>query len=114
MKRICYFAVIPQLPGRAPNNLHYADEKNELFLGPHVRLSGLSSMAYIETESLARQYAEGCVPIFQKRYGGGASLEVILCEATECKGLIKKIAKDSEIIRKRIATGNFVSNKPPS
>jgi hypothetical protein len=89
------------------------EEKNELYVGPHVRLCGFSGMAHIETESLAQTYAEAIAPIFQKRYGNGTTLEVGYWETSMNKKTILRIEKDSAIIKKRLATNNFASNKSP-
>lgn len=89
------------------------EEKNELYVGPHVRLCGLTGMAHIETESLARQYAEAIAPIFQKRYGSGTTLKIGYCETSMNKKTIQRIEMDSTIIKKRLATNNFSSNKKP-
>ena len=88
-------------------------EKNELYVGPHVRLCGFSGMAHIESESLAQKYAEAIAPIFQKRYGNSTSLKVVSLDAGMNKKVVLRIAKDSEIIKKRLAANNFVSNKAP-
>ena len=69
-------------------------------------------MAHIDSESLARAFAEACTPFLQKRYG----IETMLMiesrwEISERDKILKQIQDDSEIIRKRLATGNFSPNK---
>jgi hypothetical protein len=113
MGRIKYFYVVPHLEKHAPSSLFASEAKGELFLGPHVRLSGLSGMAHLESESLALQYAEVCAPVLQKRYGHETTLEVDSWDAMESKKLRATIKKHSSIVRKRIATGNLASNKAP-
>jgi hypothetical protein len=113
LMRIIYFGVQPRLPGRAPTTLLHAEEHDELFLGPHVRLTSFDGMACIESESLAHQYAEGCTLILQKRYGEDTTLEVISCREREGKKLAERISRDSAIVRTRIATNNFVPNRSP-
>lgn len=111
--RITYFGVQPRLDKKPPKTLMHADQYCELFLGPHVRLTSFDGMACIETESLARQYAESCTSILQKRYGSNTTLEIIRCEEQEKKKLIERICMDSKIIRTRITTNNFIPNKSP-
>ena len=113
MQRIIFFVVQPRLPGKTPITLLHTDEFNELFIGPHVRLTSYDGMACIETEALAQQYAGGCSAIMQKRYGSNTRLEVISCEEIGGKKLTDRISRDSAIVRIRIATGNFVPNKNP-
>ena len=113
MQRVTYFSVKPILSRRASISLFVQDDKGELFLGPHVRLCGHIGMAHIESESLAQQFAEACSPTLQKRYGADTILEVHTWEGRESKALAQRIQRDSEIIRKRLSTGNFISNKTP-
>lgn len=113
MQRITYFAIKPQLPREAPNSLFVQDQRDELFLGPHVRLCGQIGMAHIESAILAHQFAEACTPFLQKRYGKETKLEVVSWESTEDRKLAIRIQKDSEIIRKRLVAGNFAPNKAP-
>lgn len=113
MRRITYFAIKPQLPQPAPISLFAQDDRDELFLGPHVRLCGFIGMAHIESAILAHQFAEACTPPLQKRYGNETKLEVVSWEAIEDKKLAGRIQKDSEVIRKRLATGNFIPNRAP-
>jgi hypothetical protein len=117
MEQFAYYGIKPNLPKNAPKTLFVQEEKNELFLSPHVRLCGFPGMAHIESEALAHQYAEACAPIFQKRYGVDASLVVsafeLLGKGKSYERLVQRIKKDSEIIRKRLATGNLAPNKAP-
>lgn len=107
-----YYAIKPTLPGRASITLHYQDEHDEIYLGPHVRLSGMSGMAHIESRELAEEFAEACVPRLQKRYGAETRVEVVQCRATSTKALAKRIEKDTHIVKQRLATGNLAPNKP--
>lgn len=113
MRRVTYFTIEPHLPVRAPISLFIQDEKNELFLSPHVRLCGFPAMAHIESESLAQRFAEACTPRLQKRYGNETTLEVLSWEATEDKKLLERIRRDTDLIRKRLDTGNLAPNKAP-
>ncbi|KXK43177.1 hypothetical protein [Nitrosomonas europaea] len=112
-RQITYYGIKPQLPKAAPISLFAQDQKDELFLGPHVRLCGFSGMAHIESATLAHQYAEACTPFLQRRYGNETKLEVVSWESAEDKKLASRIQKDSEIIRKRLVAGNFTPNKAP-
>lgn len=113
MRRIIYFSIEPRLPVRAPISLFVQDEKNELFLSPHVRLCGFPAMAHIESESLAQQFAEACTPRLQKRYGSDTRLEILSWEAMGDKKLLERIRRDTNIIRKRLDTGSLAPNKAP-
>ena len=97
---------------RILSSLLHQDEKSDVFLSPHVRLCGYTAMAHIDSESLAQMFAEACTPFLQKRYG----IETMLMiesrwEVSESNNILKRIQKDSEIIRTRLATDNFSSNK---
>lgn len=113
MPKVSYYVLKPILDERAPNSIDVQVQKDELFLGPHVRLSGLSGMALLESEELAREFAEACAPVIQKRYGPGSSIEVVRCEASAHPSIATKIQRDSEIVRKRLATNNLAPNKAP-
>ena len=113
MTRLTFFAVTPLLDRHAPMNLFMQEEKNELYVGPHVRLCGYSGMARIETESLAKKYAEAIAPIFQKRYANGTTLDVVSWQTGIDKKSLLRIAKDTEIVKKRLASNNFSPNKAP-
>ncbi len=112
MQRITYYTIVPQMTPRILSSLLHQDEKSDVFLSPHVRLCGYAAMAHIESEALARTFAEACTPFLQKRYG----IETVLMiesrwEVSESKKILKRIQDDSEIIRKRLAIGNFSPNK---
>jgi hypothetical protein len=112
MHRISYFTIVPRMTSRILSALHYQDDKSDVFLSPHVRLCGYTAMAHIDSESLAQKFAEACIPFLQKRYGKETTLSVeSRWEVSENKKIIIRIQEDSEIIRKRLATGNFSPNK---
>lgn len=113
MHFITFFTIEPILSGHAPMGMFIQDEKNELALSPNVRLCGIPLIAHIESEALAHQFAEACTPRLQKRYGNQTTLEVHQCEAVENPKLLDRIKNDSDIIRKRLATGNLAPNKKP-
>lgn len=113
MALVTFYALKPRgLQHLSLNWLHQL-EKNELYLGPNVRLSGLKGMAHIETESLANEFAEACTQRFQERKQPDVQISVVRCESSPDKALLKRIKSDSEIIKKRLATGNFSPNKAP-
>jgi len=112
MSRISYFTIVPQMTPRILSALLHQDESSDVFLSPHVRLCGYSAMAHIDSESLARMFADACIPFLRKRYG----IETVLgvesrWEVSENNKILKRIREDSELIRKRLATGNFSPNK---
>ncbi|PMR68278.1 hypothetical protein CR158_05440 [Halomonas heilongjiangensis] len=111
MDRITYYALKPWLPVHAPSPVFEQDEKNELFIGPHVRLAGLPGMAHIDTEQLANAYAEAVRPVLQRRYGSESDVQVIAVQAGGEKAVKDRIRRDSAIVRKRLATGNMSPNK---
>ena len=111
MSYLYYFAIKPRLADHAPISVRYQDEKDELFLGPNVRLAGHIGMAHIETRELAEQFSEACAPRLQKRYGVATQLQVVECQALTERKLLARIQRDSETIRKRLQTGNFSPNK---
>jgi hypothetical protein len=112
MHRITYYTIVPQMTPRILSSLLHQDEKSDVFLSPHVRLCGYTAMAHIDSESLARTFAEACTPFLQKRYGIETTLGVeSRWEISELNKLLKQIQNDSDLIRKRLATGNFSPNK---
>jgi hypothetical protein len=113
MSFITYYSIVPHLPVRAPISLSYQDQKDQLFIGPHVRLAGYPGKAFIETELLAISFAEAIVSRFQKRYGNETKLSVVKFEDAESTKLMNRIQSDTDIVRKRLATANFISNKSP-
>ena len=113
MKRTTFYSIEPILEGHAPGYMFYQEEKRELYLSANVRLSGYAAMAHIESEELANRFAEAVAPILQKRYGARTTIEVIESERYPSKKLAERIAKDSEIIKKRLETKNFSANKMP-
>jgi len=112
MNRISYYALKPRLSGQAPITLFQQDEKNELFVGPHVRLAGFPGMAHIETRELAEEYAENIRPVLKRRHGEESDVEVHEIREDGTKRLLDRIQRDSDIVRKRLATGNLSPNKP--
>ena len=112
MNRISYFTIVPRMTPRIFSALLHHEENSDVFLSPHVRLCGYSAMAHIDTESRARMFADACIPFLQKRYGIETELGVeSRWEVSESNTILKRIQKDSELIRKRLATGNFSPNK---
>jgi len=112
MNRISYFTIVPRMTPRIFSALLHQEENSDVFLSPHVRLCGYSAMAHIDTESLARMFADACMPFLQKRYGIETELGVeSRWEVSESNTILKRIQKDSELIRNRLATGNFSPNK---
>jgi hypothetical protein len=115
MQRITYYAIVPQMTPRIASSLLHQDEKSDVFLSPHLRLCGYTAMAHIDSESLARAFAEACSPFLRKRYGIETTLMIeSRWEVTGSDKILKRIQDDSEIIRKRLATGNFSPNKARS
>ena len=112
MNRITYYTIVPQMTPRIVSSLVHQDENSDVFLSPHVRLCGYNAMAHIDSWSLARAFAEACIPFLQKRYGIETMLMIeSRCEVSESDKILKRVQDDSEIIRKRLTTGNFSPTK---
>jgi len=112
MHRISYFTIVPQMTPRIHSALLHHEESSDVFLSPHVRLCGYTAMAHIDSESLARTFADACMPFLQKRYGIETKLMIeSRWEVSETNKIEMRIKEDSELIRKRLATGNFSPNK---
>lgn len=109
--RIEYYSIRPNLHQTIPVSQFTQAVKSELYLGPHVRLAGISGMAHLDSKALAQEFAMACEPIMKKRYGTDATLEIQRLVADNNKKLAARIARDSEIVRKRLATSNFAPNK---
>lgn len=97
----------------APTNMFYHEQKGEMYISPNLRLCSSMKMAHIESMELAEQYAEAIMPTLQKRYGNDFDLLIVECQTTEDKRTISRIKIDSEVIKKRIETGNFAGNVAP-
>jgi seryl-tRNA(Sec) selenium transferase len=95
-------------------NFHYQIEKENICISPNVRLAGHVKEARIESISLAQQYLDRCLPIFQRRYGNKVELSIMECR-TSCsnKRTIKRIQDDSTLIKARLEQNIMASNKKP-
>ena len=96
-------------------NFHYQIEKGNICISPNVRLAGDTKEARIESEALALQYLERCLPIFQKRYGNDVALSIMKCQ-TSCtrERTLKRIQNDSTLIKARLEQNIMASNKNQS
>ena len=113
-QRIIYFTIAPKMTPQILSSLLHQDESSDVFISPHVRLCGYNAMAHIDSESLARAFADACTPFLQKRYGIETTLDIQSCwEVSGNDKLFRRILNDSALIRKRLTTGNFTPNKAP-
>lgn len=96
------------------SNFHYQLEKGNVCISPNVRLAGDVKEARIESEALAQQYLERCLPIFQKRYGNDVVLSIMKCQ-TSCtrERTLKRIQNDSDLIKARLEQNIMASNRKP-
>lgn len=85
--------------------------REEMYLSPNVKLSGLNGMACIESEELAKDFLNGCLPILEKRYKAGYEASIQRSCASRNNSLIKQIELDSAVVKARLKTGNFSPNK---
>ena len=112
MPQLTYYVIAPNALTAAPDTLHYAKHRGELFISPHVRMSGLDGAARIESRELAEQFVVAIMPRLIKRYGKDTTLNIMEVACSDGHWARKKIAEHSEIIRKRLNTENFAPNKP--
>ncbi|MCP5197534.1 MAG: hypothetical protein H6974_12255 [Gammaproteobacteria bacterium] len=110
MALLDYWAIFIEVKEFKPS-LSIQQMRDGLYLSPNVKLSGFPSMAYIESEQLAKEYLKACVPVFEKRYKHGYEAEVQKHSASKHKSVVSRIERDSAIIRERIKTCNFAPNK---
>lgn len=110
---IDYYTIKPEVKKDAPSNLFYHEQKGELYLSANLRLCSSCKNAHIESLELAQLFVEAIMPTLQRRYGNDFDLRIVKCGSSENKKIRENIQKESEIIRKRIATGNFASNVAP-
>ena len=100
-------SVIKFIPG-----LHTLQEKNELCLSANGRLCAFGGEACLDSHDLAEEFLNAYNPRLRKRYGDHYEAEIV--EATgNHHGIEKRIADDSALARKRIATGILASNRTP-
>lgn len=112
MPQLTYYVVRPNALTPAPSTLNRASYKGELYISPHVRMSGMDSEAKIDTRERAEKFAEAILPKLQKRHGEQLRLTVMEVSCYDDKWSRKKILEHSEIIQKRMDTNNFAANKP--
>lgn len=90
------------------DRLQYRDE---IWLSPHVRASGLENMAHVASRSLAQAFLDGCRATLDRRYGSDYQAEVVDCSGSTTRSLEARIARDTQIVEWRLASGNFAPNK---
>lgn len=113
MSQLVWYMLQVTMPSSAPGMLAYAQYKDELFVGPHVRLTGIDKGAHLEDRELAGRYADAVLPILERRYGDGCAVEVLEVQESGRSGLKEQILRHSEIVKSRLLTGNFAPNKRP-
>lgn len=107
-----YYIIRPEISCYAPSSLHYQQEKNQLFIGPHFRLCGIGAQAYLVSRELAERTREALLPRFQKRYGNDTDIIIEEWEATN-ERVLKAIERDSAIVQERLDKGCLAPNKKP-
>ena len=112
MTRIKYWGIQISV-NKDVNSLTHQQMRDEMWVGPHVRLTGMSGMAHIGSKNLADRYLQACIPVFDKRYKDGYAAGVVEWEGSSNKRLLTRVEKDSEIIKERLKTGNMAPNKRP-
>ncbi len=55
----------------AKSSLFSQQVRDELYLSPNVKLSGMNKMAQIESKELATDFLCGCSPVLERRYRSG-------------------------------------------
>jgi len=107
---INYWVITVQLdePG---SGLFVQQERDELYLSPHVRLAGLNAVAHVESAELAEGFLAATRPRLDKRYGDRFTAEVVECRGHDRRQLREQISRDSAIIKARLKTGNFAPNR---
>ena len=108
--RIQFYSLKCPFCAYVPVNLHCQAYKNELYLSANLRLCGDRGMAHVDSAALAEQFRAACMGPLRKRYGADFELAVVRWESSEDRWTREKIACDSALIRRRLATGNFRSN----
>jgi hypothetical protein len=84
--------------------------REELFLSPNVKLSGMNGMAHIVSEELANDFLNRCRPVLDKRYKFGYEATVQKNSGSSHKSLLNQIERDSAVIKERLRTCNFAPN----
>jgi len=107
-----FYTIRPEISCYAPSSLHYQQEKNQLFIGPHFRLCGVNGAASLVSRELAERTREALLPRFQKRYGNDTDIIIEECETTN-ERFLKLIERDSAIVQERLDKGYLAPNKKP-
>lgn len=98
--------------GVYPSLIDYYAYKHDVYVSVHARASSSHNAACIDSEDLARKFADFVRPVLIKRHGESTVVEVEPCQSSPSKALDKRIEKDSLIVRARIVTNNLAANKP--
>ena len=110
-------AEVDETKGKVGWDLHYQIEHSEVYLSPHVRLTG-NKAAMIGTQELAQSYANRCAPIFKKR-GHVVFFDVVEWGAPASPdskrglSLLATIQEHSQIIQARLDQDVMAPNKKP-
>lgn len=107
---ISYWVISVRLD-ESRSGLLVQQERDELYLSPHVRLAGLDGHACVESPELAEDFLEATSPILDKRYRGRFTAEVVECRGHDYRQLREQIYRDSAIIKARLRTENFAPNR---
>lgn len=83
---------------------------DDTYLSANLRLCGDQKMAHIESRLLASVFREVILDRLRKRYGKEFDLEIITYSTSDSKSVMKRIAADSGIIKKRLESDIFASN----
>ena len=85
-------------------NVHPAD--GSVAISPNLRMSTIKE-ARLESKELAEKFLEACLPIFKNRYG--KDIHVFISEVffSPQKRFFDRIAKDSELVKARLAEREF-------
>ncbi|WP_394165652.1 hypothetical protein [Neptunomonas phycophila] len=87
-------------------------EKQSVFISPNSTLCGFGKEAHLETLDLATRYKEKLIPIFIARYGKNFEINLHKC-STNRKSAIKKVEKDSKLVKARLEKNMMAPNKKP-
>lgn len=95
----------------AKSSLTLQQMRDEMYLSPSVKLAGMNGMAHIESQDLAYKFLDGCRPVLDARYKSGYEVAVQECCGSKHKSLLERIENDSSVVKARVETKNFVSNR---
>lgn len=114
MDQVIYYSIQLQPSCQAPLKFNYQEYRDELYLSANGAMAGLGKQAHLDSPELAYKFIEAYMPRLQKRYGADVGVKTVKVTSNGYANRTRaRIAKDSDLARRRIETGVLASNRKP-